>query len=303
MKKSLKIFTLAASFLQAALFSAFAANPPSDFKYELTKDNKAVRITQLKGDKTKYVIPASIEDFPVKEVDICVDESCTISLPEGIEYVRISNPLSGGVLTPIEGQLPSTVKSLNLFCCKYDGIFPNKIEKICILGSDYSSEDPIKLNQSFAELQNLKNLYLKKVDFIGVANSTPFKMANMDSLLLEYVNLIGNKTIYIRGDNSEIYGTNVEEIIFEEGVTKIERNFSNNKNLKKIVLPSTLKSVVVGIFDDCPNLTEVVVPDSLANVEVEGTRRYGTPLYKVFDTTSLSLKSQAKLKNALNLVN
>lgn len=326
MKKSLKIFALAASLLQAALFSAFAANPPSDFKYELTKDNKAVKITGVRNDKAEYVIPASIEDFPVTEIEFAnygserddrLPKSCTISLPEGIEFAQIWAKEKATITL---SQLPSTLKDLSVNnCVKYDGTFPDKIERITLNGS--WATGGLKLKQSlqdFAELQNLKYLVLRNVDFIGVPNKAPFKKADMESLRLSNVNLIGNKTIYIPSDRSEIEDTNVEEIIFEEGVTKIQESFSNNKNLKKIVLPSTLKSVDFGAyrysgkFVDCPNLTEVVVPDSLKNVKVpridessvdiiSGYMNYSyrdARIEDMFDTTSLSLKSRIKLKAA-----
>lgn len=328
MKKSLKIFALAASLLQAALFSAFAANPPSDFKYELTKDNKAVKITGVRNDKAEYVIPASIEDFPVTEIEFLdvygksdnrLSKSCTISLPEGIEIAYIKAKEN---VTITLSQLPSTLKNLMIVadyygCVKYDGTFPDKIESINFY---LESIGGLKLKQSlqdFAELQNLKKLNLSNVDFIGVPNKAPFKKADMESLKLSNVNLIGNKTIYIPSDNSSIDGTNVEEIIFEEGVTKIQKSFSNNKNLKKIVLPSTLKSVDFpykdcGKFVNCPNLTEVVVPDSLKNVKVpridesyvsiiSGYMNYSyrdARIEDVFDTTSFSLKSRIKLQAA-----
>lgn len=330
MKKSLKIFALAASLLQAALFSAFAANPPSDFKYELTKDNKAVKITGVRNDKAEYVIPASIEDFPVTEIefpnygrerDYRLSKSCTISLPEGIEIAYIAAKEN---VTITLSQLPSTLKNLSIAadyygCVKYDGTFPDKIESISFYLSSIGGLK-LKLKQSlqdFAELQNLKKLSLTNVDFIGVPNKAPFKKADMESLELDNVNLIGNKTIYIPSDRSKIEDTNVEEIIFEEGVTKIQKSFSNNKNLKKIVLPSTLKSVDFpygdcGKFVNCPNLTEVVVPDSLKNVKVPridessvniitGYMNYSyrdARIEDVFDTTLLSLKSRIKLQAA-----
>lgn len=328
MKKSLKIFALAASLLQAALFSAFAANPPSDFKYELTKDNKAVKITGVRNDKAEYVIPASIEDFPVTEIEFAnygserddrLTKSCTISLPEGIEIAHIRAKEEATITL---SQLPSTLKDLIVDnCVKYDGTFPDKIERIFLDGFYTRDTGGLKLKQSlqdFAELQNLKYLNLGSVDFIGVPNKAPFKKADMESLRLYNVNLIGNKTIYIPSDKSKIEDTNVEEIIFEEGVTKIDESFSNNKNLKKIVLPSTLKSVDLGTyrysgkFVDCPNLTEVVVPDSLKNVKVpridessfdiiSGYMNYSyrdARIEDMFDTTSLSLKSRIKLKAA-----
>lgn len=271
MKKSFKLFALAALLLQAAIFSAFAANPPSDFTYELSKDNTYIVITELKNDKAVYVIPESIEDFPVLQVKIRPQKACTITLPEGIEDVYIAN-CTGGMR--------------------------------------------IKINQSLAKLQHLKSLDLGGVDFIGTVNKTPLKLPELTELHLINVNLI-DKSISVGKElrDLRLWNTNVEELIYEEGVTYIRRdtNYDGfkqtkyyNKNLKRVVLPSTLKKIALKAFIYCPSLSEVVVPDSLEKVEV-GTDEVwndfwgrlvtvsASKLEDIFDTTSLPLKTRVRL--------
>lgn len=265
MKKSFKLFALAALLLQAAIFSAFAANPPSDFTYELSKDNTYIVITELKNDKAAYVIPESIEDFPVLQVKIIPQKACTITLPEGIEYVDIWK----------------------------------------------NGDGSLKINQSLAKLQHLKKLDIYHVDFIGTANKTPLKLPELTELHLNNVNLI-DKSISVGKElrDLRLWTTNVEELIYEEGVTSIrsinDTDSHTNKNLKRVVLPSTLKKIALKAFIHCPNLSEVVIPDSLEKVEV-GTDEVwndfwgrlvtvsASKLEDIFDTTSLPLKTRARL--------
>lgn len=323
--KKLKIFALAASLLQAALFSAFAANPPTDFKYELINNNQAIKITGVRNNKAEYVVPASIEDFPVTEVDIVIEpevksfklpltvtfQSFAISLPEGCVKISLDSKdfknlrgdhiESNSIITV--RQLPSTVKELFMQnCCKYDGTLPIGIEEVSIYGARHDNARLVKLNQSLSKLQNLKSLSLGCVDFVGTPNKTPLKLPKLENLWLgNNVNLI-DKSISINSNlisNVSISQTNVEELIFEEGVKEIP-DYWPNKNLKRIVLPSTLESISVLCFTGCPNLTEVVVPDSLTKVEVRNDKFDSAfKVGDVFDTTSLALRNRIKLQELL----
>lgn len=332
MKKSLKIFALAASLLQAALFSAFAANPPSDFTYEFINNSQALKITGVKNSKAEYVIPASIEDFPVTEVDISYRDTkdCNITLPEGCLNVSISSWAGDSSKIITVNQLPSSVKKLILDGCNYDGTLPAEIEDVSI----YGSWKQIKLNQQSSPLKNLKKLdfngggyfwntnlpfdlsesqNLESLDLKSVDFTNPLKLESLKSLKemkLGSVNFV-NKTLsisknVIENKYSYILGTNVEELIFEEGVTEIRSNFVNrngkfeagNDSLKRIVLPSTLKKIEYNAFTHCPNLSEIVIPDSLRKIETNASK-----LEDIFDTTSLTLKNQARLNEIFSLKN
>jgi len=45
-----------------------AANPASDFAYDLTEDGQGIVITRFTGNPSVVVVPATIEDFPVTEI-------------------------------------------------------------------------------------------------------------------------------------------------------------------------------------------------------------------------------------------
>lgn len=320
MKKSLKIFALAASLLQAALFSVFAESMLDDFFYDLTDDENAVKITGLKNSsyKTEYVIPTIIEGFPVTEVKINAYFNNSITILEGIIDVDIDGDCT-------LKQLPSTVKKLHLHNCYYNGTLPAEIENVFL---ETNQSDIIKLNQNFSELKNLKKLYCVgkngspvldlsgsqieslTLKDVGIANKTPFEAKN--KLCLNNVEFIDNKTLsisknIIENKDSYIFNTNVEELIFEEGVTEIPYNFvsfehrdhhEGNYSLKKIVLPSTLTKINSQAFSNCPNISEVVVPDSLGKIETDARG-----IDQIFNETSLPLRTRLNLKKLFGFSN
>jgi cell surface protein len=77
------------------------------------------------------------------------------------------------------------------------------------------------------------------------------------------------ESIYIDGEDLPFFGwhTQVETLIFPQGITnlgEIDTGFSDSEMLKHIVLPQGLK-IVYG-FMYCPNLSEVVLPDSVEEI-------------------------------------
>ena len=64
----MKRFILTVSAMLAMAFSCFAANPESDFIYDLAPDGQGVMITSYKGKSTTVVIPDTIEGLPVTQI-------------------------------------------------------------------------------------------------------------------------------------------------------------------------------------------------------------------------------------------
>ena len=64
----MKRFILTVSAMLAMAFSCFAANPESDFVYDLAPDGQGVMITSYKGKSTTVVIPDTIEGLPVTQI-------------------------------------------------------------------------------------------------------------------------------------------------------------------------------------------------------------------------------------------
>lgn len=64
----MKRFILTVSAMLAMAFSCFAANPESDFIYDMAPDGQGVMITSYKGKSTTVVIPDTIEGLPVTQI-------------------------------------------------------------------------------------------------------------------------------------------------------------------------------------------------------------------------------------------
>lgn len=64
----MKRFILTVSAMLAMAFSCFAANPESDFIYDMAPDGEGVMIKQYKGKSTTVVFPDTIEGLPVTQI-------------------------------------------------------------------------------------------------------------------------------------------------------------------------------------------------------------------------------------------
>lgn len=83
-------------------------------------------------------------------------------------------------------------------------------------------------------------------------------------------------------------GSNVEEVLFENGLEIVE-GFRNCTNLKKVILPSTVQKIDFYAFSFCSSLSEIVIPDDLTEIKAfDGNQ--------IFDGTAIALKTQVKLR-------
>ena len=64
----MKKIILAVGAMLAMSFACFAANPESDFVYDMAPDGQGVMITSYKGKSTTVVIPDTIEGLPVTQI-------------------------------------------------------------------------------------------------------------------------------------------------------------------------------------------------------------------------------------------
>lgn len=64
----MKRFILTVSAMLAMAFSCFAANPESDFIYDMAPDGQGVMIKEYKGKSTTVVFPDTIEGLPVTQI-------------------------------------------------------------------------------------------------------------------------------------------------------------------------------------------------------------------------------------------
>ena len=108
------------------------------------------------------------------------------------------------------------------------------------------------------------------------------KKPNMTVIIPEGVKTIGKDAFY---------GSNVAEVIFQEGVTKIDSlAFYECKSLKKVVLPNSLRIIGDSAFAECESLTEIDIPDEVKEIK-DGVFDNCSSLKRI----SLSAKLERKL--------
>lgn len=271
-----KIGILGAAFVALAS-TVFAENPASDFKYRIADDLESVVVTGIKGSKNVYEIPATIEDFPVSEVNFVSFtapegvKELSLKIPEGVKRFNFDLATDGVAYytgpqllrdcrVTIE-QLPSTLEE-----CSIDG-FSKDRTYVTVKGSINSLEN-LEGGVTFANVELEEKNILIKAKWCDAPWYT-FNFSN----------------------------TNVEEVVFEEGVTRINEygRLRRCENLRKITLPSTIKSIIdFGgelPFSESENISEVVIPESVEHISGNPYIIFGAPF-----VNSLSLKDQARFR-------
>lgn len=232
----------------AMSFACFAANPESDFIYDMAPDGQGVMITSYKGKSTTVVIPDTIEGLPVTQ------------LGENTAWagrVFTHTMYKSSQNTPYTVTVPKSVK---------------------ILG-----------NEALKGIKGKINIDLSNLTSIG-------KEAFAESDLSGTIKI--SKGLKFTGSDA-FRKTKITAVIIEEGVTELgyedyvsDGMFMDCPNLKSITLPSTLAVLRGCVFNNCPALAEVIIP--------EGTKiNYGKSweISKVFTgCSSLPLAAKAKIK-------
>lgn len=249
----------------AVSFTCFAANPESDFAYKLSSDAESVIITELKNDLKLYDIPATIEEIPVSAVELKEslgyknENEVTLKLPEGLKEFSIlqrSGVPKGHVI--IMG-LPTTIEKCDIRSQqnrKKPGSF-----FITLKGSTTALEKVTSFNAQYVEFEEKSVIVRKEWQYKISAYADP---------------------------KYSFTGSNIEEVVFEEGLEIID-GFKGCANLKKVTLPVTVKKIGDYAFSFCTNLSEVIIPDSVEKIGfISGNQ--------IFDGTILPLKTQVKLK-------
>lgn len=238
-------------------FCLFAANPEEDFECKLANDLESVIITGLKNQKDYYEIPETIEDFPIYKIEIKnyqeTDFVTRIKFPEGVKELYFKGDEYSPELFEIES-LPSSLEN-----CRISGA---------------------TLKCSINSLENLKSIRLYDVKFDE-------KKIVIKSQWFEEINTWDKYRL-----NAYISRTNIEELEFEEGILGItSSNFSNNYNLKKVTLPSTIEYIHYEAFSDCKNISEFIIPESVTHINGYFSMFEGTEFAK-----NLSLREEARIR-------
>lgn len=187
----MKRFILTVSAMLAIAFSCFAANPESDFVYDLAPDGQGVMITSYKGKSTTVVIPDTIEGLPVTQIgedspyaqvfshtmyDKSKNTPYTITVPKSVKIlgtrafngikgkinIDLSNITSIGKEAFAESDLTGTIKiSKNLKFTGPDAFRKTKITAVIIEeGVTSLCYDDYVPDGTFMECPNLKSVTL-----------------------------------------------------------------------------------------------------------------------------------------------
>ena len=239
----MKRFILTVSAMLAMAFACFAANPASDFVYDMAPDGQGVMITSYKGKSTTVVFPDTIEGLPVTQIGGNEEWS-----PRVFTHTMYKNTRN----TPYTITVPKSVK---------------------ILG-----------NKAFTGVKGKINIDLSNLTSIGTEAFAESDISGTIKI---------SKNLKFTGPEA-FRKTKITAVIIEEGVTELGYKdyvpfgiFMDCPNLKSITLPSTLTELGDSVFNYCPALAEVIIP--------EGTKiKYG--LYVFTGCSSLPLAAKAKIK-------
>ncbi|MCR5622693.1 MAG: leucine-rich repeat domain-containing protein [Treponema sp.] len=266
MKKTLAFVVLA---LVAAL--SFAANSEKDFYFKISDDAESIIITGFKNNLKAYDIPAAIEDVPVSAVEteflgFSDVKEISLSLPEGLKNFSLTQIYSGKPLSHITiNGLPSSLERCNI--------------KAAALFKDSQTQFFIKLKGTLDNLPNLKKLVITDVEFEHKVITVKKEWAQR-----------GN---YSDGLDYDFCGSNIEEIVFEEGCLFIG-GCRGCKNLRKASIPSTATTIGGRGFIFCTSLSELVIPEFLGHINCIDS--YMVSADEVFRETALPIKTQVRLR-------
>lgn len=218
----MKRFILTVSAMLAMAFSCFAANPESDFIYDLAPDGQGVMIKEYKGKSTTVVIPDTIEGLPVTQIG-------TTGLGFGV-FPHTRNKATKDI--PYNITVPKSVKVIG------DGAFSGVKGKINI---DLSNITAIYSNAfSYSDLSGTikisKNLEFKP-------NKAPF---------------INEEFCCKAFANTKITAVVIEEGVTSLNADQL---FWECSELKSVTLPASLTHINNNVFSLCSALTEVIIPE------------------------------------------
>lgn len=205
----MKRFILTVSAMLAMAFSCFAANPESDFIYDMAPDGQGVMITSYKGKSTTVVIPDTIEGLPVTQIGTTgpnmgvfphILKKATKDIPYNVTVPKSVKVIGDNAFMELKGKIDIDLSNITLIG---DGAFTN---------SDLSGT--IKISK------NLK--------FIG---AEAFKRTKITAVIIE------------EGVTSVLKGTfmdcpNLKSVTLPSTLTKIENlAFSGCSALTEVIIP------------------------------------------------------------------
>ncbi len=204
-------------------------NPPSDFKYDLTKDGKGIKITEFLGEGVDLVIPDTIEDMPVTELDFGVF---------GISNLKTKVKTGEKIWNDFLGKYVDELKPFNSVVVPSSVTTIRKGSFAYITGLDI---DISKLKK--VERQAFMGTQFVNTDII-ISKDTEFPGAGFDN---EDVTTYYTSIAFTR--------SNITSVVLEEGRKDLFIGFNECANLEKVTIPSSIKKMSEYEFESCPRLS------------------------------------------------
>lgn len=217
----MKRFILTVSAMLAMAFSCFAANPESDFIYDMAPDGQGVMIKEYKGKSTTVVFPDTIEGLPVTQIG--ENGPYAFRVFSHTMYDKSKN-------TPYTITVPKSVKVLGTMA------FMGIKGKINIDLSNITSIG----KEAFAESDLTGTIKISKnLKFTG---PDAFRKTKITAVIIE-------EGVTELGYKDPVTGSDYDGM------------FMDCPNLKSITLPSSLAVLRGCVFKNCPALAEVIIPE------------------------------------------
>lgn len=226
------------------------------YAYSLNKNGDIVIICYLGDSVDSLFIPEMIEGIPVGQIyslqSLNNAKFKNITIPKTVKEIS-DNACVGLGIEKLIFEKDSNLTSIGVNAFRYNEIQElNLPRKKLTIGFDSFSDNKIKKISVYK-------------DWIFLYH-TPFYRFSLDYCSTQE-------------DNAFLKSDVLEEVIFEEGCSYIApKCFAECKNLKKLVIPSTMKQIGAYAFYDCTSLSDI----SFA----------GIPLIEVDDIEKLFEKAQ-----------
>ena len=222
-------------------------NSPDIFPTSITE------IEVNKNNEKFYVEDNMLIDNAEKALLICFAKDSIINVKEGI--VSIKNSAFTFAKNAQEIHLPESVIYIEYTIINYNN---TKLTKLSI-GSQTSHIDPFftTITTSKFELDiDSNNPYYTSVDGVLYTKNKEklvrvYKAATNDIQIDKNVKIIGDNAFY-----AQIY---ITEYKIPEGIETIGNSFANCPKLKKIEIPSTVKSIDNNCFSDATSSLEEII--------------------------------------------
>lgn len=248
------------------LLSSFQPSPESDFEASINTEGTGVDITGYQGNDSVIYVPATIQGFPVKNVDIRVDHSVTtLIVSEGCErvYVQRAPPYYDFPTNITRVYLPDSMEFYvldNTQITEFEmpanpnvsGFLPGTVEKVTFRGTP-------------PEILGMDSFRGTKITEIVIPEGVKEIQFNAfwGCDFLKTVVLPDSLTIINHGVFAGC--SSLESVTIPNNVTTIgEGAFKYCTALQSINLPTNLQKLGGDVFKNCINLVDLQIPESLS---------------------------------------